>query len=151
MAARRLLIIMLVLLGLSTLAAAMVDTRSLREEGTGSTIASETETQPTTTTEPEPPGRLLKPLTIRVGPDRKVVVVPMEVGDQLPLTVRSKAADQLEIGALGLLQPVSPEAPAHFDILATAAGTYGMRLVESDDVVARIEVSKTAKAREPGA
>ena len=144
---------MLVLLGLSTLAAAMVDTRSLRDNGTGSTIAGETETQPTTSTtatEPESRGRLLEPLAIRVGADRKVVVVPMEVGDQLPLTVRSKASDQLEIAALGLLEPVSPEAPARFDILATAPGTYGMRLVEADDVVARIEVSKPSKAKEPG-
>jgi hypothetical protein len=78
----------------------------------------------------------------------------MEVGEQLTLIVRSERADQLEIPGLGLLEPVAPNAPARFDILAEAPGNYGMRLVEADRVVARIEVSKRAKAPtapEPGA
>ena len=65
MAARRLLIIMLVLLGISTLAAALVDTRSFRDEGTGSTVASETEATLPQDTVPE--GRQLKPVVDRGG------------------------------------------------------------------------------------
>ena len=151
MAARRLLIVMLVLLGVSTLAAALVGNRPLGEEGTDSTIASETETE-TIPTDTVPEGPLLKPLAIDVG--GKVQVIPLEVGEQLTLIVRSKRTDQLEIPALGLLEPVAPNAPARFDILARAPGNYGMRFVEADRLVARIEVSKPAKAPtapEPGA
>ncbi len=139
---------MLVLLGISTLVAALVGNRPLREEGTDSTIASETETTETIPTDTVPEG-LLKPLAIDVG--GKTVVVPMEVGEQLQLIVRSERADQLEIPALGLLEPVAPGAPARFDILAEAPGNYGMRFVEADRVVARIEVTKPAKGPEPGA
>jgi hypothetical protein len=142
MAARRLLIIMLVLLGISTLAAALVDTRSFREDGTGSTIASETE--PTLPEDTVPEGRELKPIVIVVSPE-KVTVVPVKLGDQLPLLVRARKADLVEIPALGLLEPVAPNAPARFDVLATATGGYGVRLVNADRIVARIEVTKPEK------
>jgi hypothetical protein len=90
MAARRLLIVMLVLLGLSTLAAALIPTRTLRDdEGTSSTITSET--QPTTTggQDATPGGRDLR-ISIEVGGE-KVKVVPIEVGDQLRLIVNTTA------------------------------------------------------------
>ena len=137
MAARRLLIIMLVLLGISTLAAALVDTRSFREEGTGSTIASETE--PTEPPDTVPEGKALG-ISVVVG-GAKVKVIPMQVGDQLELIVRSPKTDLLEIPALGLLEPVAPNAPARFDVLAQESGSYGVRLVNADRVVARIDVS----------
>src|SRR5512138_965647 len=99
MAARRLLIVMLVLLGLSTLAAALVPQHALRGGTTGST----TTTQPTqsTTTPETPAGRSLS-VEIFVG-GKKVPVVaaplckkrkprcePLHVGDQLSLQVLSK-------------------------------------------------------------
>jgi hypothetical protein len=146
-AARRLLIIMLVLLGVSTLAAALVGNRPLREEGTDSTIASETE--PTVPPDTVPEGRELRPVVIEVD-EAKVIVVPVEVGDQLPLIVRARKADQVEIPALGLLEPVAPSAPAGFNVFAREAGSYGVRLVIADRIVARIEVTK-AKERGPDA
>lgn len=141
MAARRLLIIMLVLLGISTLAAALVGNRPLRGEGTGSTIASETEptVPPDTVPEGEPLG-----ISVIVG-GAKVKVIPMKVGDQLALILRSRKTDLLEIPALGLLEPVAPNAPARFDVFAQEAGSYGVRLVNADRVVARIEVTKPKK------
>ena len=142
MAARRLLIIMLVLLGISTLAAALVDTRSFREEGTGSTIASETEqTVPPATV---PRGSPLEPVVVEVKGER-VTVVRVEVGDQLPLAVSARKADLVEIPALGLLEPIAPGAPARFDLLAQEPTSYGLRLVNADRVVARIEISRARK------
>ena len=142
MAARRLLIIMLVLLGISTLAAALVDTRSFREEGTGSTIASETE--PTEPPDTVPEGSPLEPVVVEVKGER-VTVVRVEVGDQLPLAVSARKADLVEIPALGLLEPVAPGAPARFDLLAQEPTSYGVRLVNADRVVARIEISRARK------
>ena len=146
MAARRLLIIMLVLLGVSTLAAALVDTRSFREAGTGSTIASETE--PTEPPDTVPEGSRLQPVTVDVKGER-VTVVRIEVGDQLPLAVRARKADLVEIPALGLLEPVAPGAPARFDVLAEAPASYGVRLVNADRVIARIEISRPKAKKKP--
>lgn len=147
MAARRLLIVMLILLGLSTLAAALVPTRPNEDEGTGSTIASEateTESSPADTV---PPGKPLG-LTIRVGKG-PVKVVPIHVGDQLTLIVRSTRADQLEIPSLGLLETVAPGLPARFEVFARAKGNLGIRYVEADRLVARIQVQppKEPKAK----
>jgi hypothetical protein len=138
MAARRLLIVMLVLLGVSSLAAALVGNRPISGEGTGSTIASElpTETAPPDTV---PRGKRLG-AEISVGGNR-VKVVPIEVGDQLALSVEVAKADLVEIPALGLLEAAARDAPARFDVLATEPGSYGVRLVDADRLVARIEVS----------
>lgn len=145
MAARRLLIVMLILLGLSTLAAALVPTRPNEDEGTDNKIASEfteTESSPADTV---PPGKPLG-LTIRVGKG-PVKVVPIHVGDQLTLIVRSTRADQLEIPSLGLLETVAPGLPARFEVFARAKGNLGIRYVEADRLVARIQVQPPEKPK----
>ena len=88
-----------------------------------------------------PQGSPLEPVTVDVK-GRRVTVVRVEVGDQLPLAVRARKADLVEIPALGLLEPVAPGAPARFDVLAQAPASYGVRLVNADRVIARIEISK---------
>lgn len=162
MAARRLLIIMFILLGVSILAAALADPRLTREAGTASTIAGDTETEAGAATGAEtgvettgvetdatpagtvPIGKRLG-LSVTVGGGR-VKVIPISVGDQLALTVSSRKTGLLEIPAFGLLEPVAPNAPARFDLLAAEPGNYGIRFVEADRVVARIEVSKRDRA-----
>lgn len=140
MAARRLLIIMLILLGISTLAAALVPTRSPNEGDSESTAAETTEAE---IPDPLPAGDGLV-AKIEVG-GKKTPVVPMKLGDQLSLTVRSRRSDLLEIPALGLVEPISPGTPVLFNILPENEGSYGIRMVEADRVVARIEVEKPKK------
>jgi hypothetical protein len=142
MAARRLLIVMLILLGLSTLAAALIPSNALRDEETATTTTEATQTQPA---DRLPPGGLFLQ-SVTVG-GRRVPVVPIKIGDELRLTVRSKRADELEIPALGLVQAVAPSAPAHFDILADAKASYGIRFVDADKLAARVEVRKRAAKR----
>ncbi|MBM3667588.1 MAG: hypothetical protein FJW90_08960 [Actinobacteria bacterium] len=151
MAARRLLVIMLVLLGISTVAAALVGNRPLNEGRTG-TIGSETTgTAPAATAPADAPpaaaAEAAAPRGKRVGVEisakgDEVKVIPVRLGDQLALTVSSPKADQVELPALGLLEPVVPGAPASFDVLARRRGDYGVRLVFADRLVARIEVTK---------
>jgi hypothetical protein len=132
MAARRLLIVMLVLLGLSTLAAALVPQHALRGGTTGST------THPQTTTTPaQPTGRSLM-VEIHVG-GKKVPVVanplckarkprcePLHVGDQLSLQVLSKGQAELEIPSYGLIGVASDNAPAFFQLLPQEPATIGV-------------------------
>jgi hypothetical protein len=140
MAARRLLIVMLVLLGISILAAALVPPRNLRDGSTASTIA-----EPTEPTETAPPDTVPRGAgkSARIEVDAKrISVVPLTLGDQLSLTIASKRADLVEIPALGLIDSLGPNGAALFDVLPSRAGSYGIRLVEADRLVGRIEVTK---------
>jgi hypothetical protein len=163
MAARRLLIVMLILLGLSTLAAALVPPRSLRE----GTTASTTTTQPAETTpvRPPPAGEQLQ-AKIVVGGGRVPVVAcpasgpgrkgcsPIHVGDQVSLLVFSRKPAELEIPEFGLVGVASPVAPARFDLLPDAVGSFGILFAPSRKVAARIQVlppgKKGARSRARG-
>jgi hypothetical protein len=140
MAARRLLIVMLILLGLSTLAAALVPPQSLKE-GTGTTTTEATQPVPADTV---PHGQCLS-ADITVG-EGAVPVVPLPVGDQLSLKISSNQSDELEVPRLGLVEVVAPDLPAHFNILAESPGSYGIRFVNADMLAARVEVTPRPKA-----
>lgn len=158
MAARRLLIVMVILLGVSTLAAVLIGNRPLNEdgegtigsEGTGTVVNGSIKPRPS---RPAPSGVQLEQAVVKAQGDR-VTIVKVGAGDQLPLTVRVSKADQVEIPALGLLRAAFPDAPARFDLLLAEPGSYGVSLVRADRVVARIEVAprakKPAKAAQPG-
>jgi hypothetical protein len=149
MAARRLLIVMLVLLGLSTLAAALVPQHSLRD-GTTTGATTTQPTQSTTTAEP-PPGRSLQ-VQIFVGGEKVPVVAdtlckarkprcePLHVGDQLSLQVLSKRQAELEVPTFGLIGVASPNSPAFFQLLPREPGTIGLIFTSTRQVAARIEV-----------
>ena len=128
MAARRLLIVMLVLLGLSTLAAALVPQRTIRRGGTGTTT-----TQPATTTTAEgatnPAFR--RPTKIVVGGHKFPVVAPVAVGDQLTLLVRSRFPAEITIPEFGLVGFATPKTPARFELLVDAPGAIGILFGDS--------------------
>ena len=150
MAARRLLIVMLILLGLSTLAAALVPQRALRNGTTSGTTT--TQSSPTT---PSPITDVLPPVAeITVGGKKFPVVAPVHVGDQLTLLVRSRRPRQISIPEFGLIGFATRDTPARFELLPTTPGTFGILFAArhvigegvgaaaSGKVVGRIEVSK---------
>jgi hypothetical protein len=137
MAARRLLIVMLVLLGLSTLAAALVPQRTLNEGSTtGTTTTQSTTTAPTAVPNPA----FLRPTKITVGGKKFPVVSPIPVGDQLRLVVRSRFPAEIEIPEFGLLGFASPDAPARFELLPDTPGTFGILFAASDKPAGQIKV-----------
>ena len=160
MAARRLLIVMLILLGLSTLAAALIPQRTLRGRDTTQTA---TQPQTTTATPAAPAGRALtakifvggKKVPLVAGPvcaKRKPRCEPIHVGDQLSLLVASKTRGvQLELPEFGQFGFASPAAPARFELLLTTHGRFGISFADASPakpvVAARIEVLTEAAAR----
>jgi hypothetical protein len=136
MAARRLLIVMLVLLGLSTLAAALVPQHGLRDGTTSNT----TTTQPTTTAATTPAPGYVPPTKIPVGGKKLPVVFPVHVGQQLTLLVRSRFPAELAIPSFGLVAFASPVAPARFSILPDTPGTYGIVFTDTGRIAAKIRV-----------
>jgi len=133
MAARRLLIVMLVLLGISILGGALLPSQRARDRNT--TTQS---TQETTIKDTLPRGDLLM-RTIEVSA-KKQFVIPVNVGDQLLLAVRSRQPDEVEIPSLGLIEAVDRFTPARFDILATEPGSHPIRLVAAELRVGRVLV-----------
>jgi hypothetical protein len=76
-----------------------------------------------------PPADATPPRTVEATlPGREVRA---RVGDLVTLTVESDTPGGVEVPAFGQLEPVSPEAPARFDLLPTASGRFPVRAVET--------------------
>ncbi len=170
MAARRLIIIMLVLLGLSALLAVQLpqQTRETRSGTESTTTTESTASAPPEKANAVPPPPAADPVaagkqpvdilcgedqcaTIEIDP-KLTAVVPVTQGQQLTLLVKSpRKTDLVEIPALGLIDSVTPDKPAIFDLFADRAGDYGVRLVEGDRLIGRVEVRQRAREeRAPG-
>jgi hypothetical protein len=141
MAARRLLIVLVVLLGVSTLAAALAPVPSQKDS-----TSTETTTQPIVPTPGELTGGHKQLFEKTIDADSKTVeVIQLFAGEELQLRVRSKLLDQISIPELGQVQAVSPDAPASFDLLLDQPGDYAIRLVDAGRLVGRLEVSPGAR------
>jgi hypothetical protein len=137
MAARRLIIVMLVLLGVSTLAAALAPVDPGSESTTTSTRTAQTER------DEHRGGQLVRETLDAQAEEPKEIRVP--VGDQLSLHVESKHFGQVEIRGLGLLDDVTPLDPARFDILADERGRHEVRLLGQKEEVGVLEFAETAR------
>ena len=137
MAARRLLIVMLALLALSTLAAALVPPPAQRQ---GETSGTETTRKPERASrERGVPGRLVRGTIDASGNGPQAV--RLRHGDELALTVRSGAPDQVAIPEFGLIEDVGRDDPARFDLLPDRTGRFAVRLVDAGRSIGTIAVS----------
>jgi len=131
MAARRLVILMVVLLAVSTLAAALIpvpdDSDDSDGERTGTLRGAPPAARPGPA--PAPSTREVRArIDTAASPPQRVEV---RVGDRLSLLVTSTFSDSVEIPALGLLRAVDPDAPAMFDLLIGRAGGFDVRTLEA--------------------
>jgi hypothetical protein len=156
MAVRRLLIIMLILLGISTVAAALVPQRPNENNDSSETTETATSTEAETETAPSGEGELVVARifvgdTVPVAPGakrerRQIPVVPMTLGDRLRLTVCSRTVTGLlEIPTVGRFDPIAPGTPVLFDLIPGETGSYAINFVEPASLAARIEVRDPEK------
>lgn len=143
MAARRLLIIMLVLLGISSVLAVVVREPRPGDPKTGETSVTGTEgntgTGAATGPSSEDTGRSTSRNERESGPDgehavsaRTVVMggrqperIRVKAGSRLIVTVKSDRGSEVEINGLGLAGFADPFAPAYFDLILPASpGRY---------------------------
>jgi hypothetical protein len=125
-----LILAMLVLLVLSSIAAALipVDRGKLSDSSTS-----------TTTPAAAPQGKLI---TKRISTTaRKPPTIRMHLGDEVRLTVTSPVPNMVEIPAFGQLENVDPDLPAQFDLLTFDTGSFAVRLVDPPGLVARLDVA----------
>lgn len=161
MAARRLLILMLILLGVSTLAAALVPNPGGDDDGGEETspeatgpIGAESEAGAGAKAKGDgkpKAGRAAErgkslDAEIKLG-GGKIPVVPIKVGDNLSLEIRSKRRGLLEIPALGRVEAVAPGTSAFFDVRGREPASYGIRFLGGEKIVARIEVERRRSDR----
>jgi hypothetical protein len=143
-AARRLIAVMLVLLFLSSLAAALAPVDTERED----TAPTPVPTEPVTDEASE--GELVREELDARG--KRTPMVRARVGDQLQLRVRSERPATVELVGLGLTEDVDPLAPARFDLLLERPGTIKVRELESPRrPLGTIEVSRPARKASPKA
>ena len=60
-------------------------------------------------------------------PDRRV-----RAGAHVILRVSARQSGSVEVPALGLIQPVEPDTPALFDLIAARPGRYDVNLLSTD-------------------
>src|SRR5688500_15493888 len=115
---------MLILLGTSTLAAALVPAPSPREDDTTTDTTSPR-------TSPVPTGGELVRASVDADANRPQRI-RAALGDQVSIIVRSRRTTQIEVKGLGLLEDVLPLSPARFDVLAIRSGRFEIRRVEPE-------------------
>lgn len=142
MAARRLIIVLVLLLVASIVAATVAPDRTGRLVGvTDTTTTEQTTTTTTTTPLPEAAGGARH---ARIDASVKhPETVRAVVGDQLALSVASHPPRSIAIPSLGLTGFAAEDAPARFNLLLRAAGSYA--ITDGDDptvVLGRIAVRR---------
>ena len=128
MLARRLLVLVAVLMGLTAVAAG---------------FATRPPTRPITQQATPTPGSShpASPLEERFVSLSEPTDVRVEEGSELRLTVRGDALDTVELVGLDLLEAVAPDSPATFDLIADRPGTYPIRFLDSGERAGRLKVS----------
>jgi hypothetical protein len=138
MAARRLIVVMLVLLGVSTLVAALVPTPERSGDGSGNAsgpAGAGRPNQPPRSAFPQARGLLTARIRVSAGPPQ---VVDVEPGQRLVLLVGGPVGDDISIPAFGLTETMMPSAPARFDLIVDRRGRFAVRAFGADRVVGRI-------------
>ena len=129
MLARRLLILLAVLMGLTALAAGVAPRRPLPQD--------EPSTPQASTAQP-----VQKPLVRTLSADepsgRRIVVTR---GRLVQLTVTGDVVDSVQLGDLQV-HALDPESPAHFELLADVPGSYPITLLDAQQRLGVLEVKE---------
>jgi hypothetical protein len=128
MVARRLLIVLAVLLGLTALAAGVAPRERLSGDS-GSATATPAPTRSAAS------GRVQK--TLDAGAMGQRVVA--RVGQTVVLTVRSHTLETVSLGEIGV-HTAEPGSPARFELLADVPGTYALDALESEHQIGVLEI-----------
>jgi hypothetical protein len=129
MLARRLLVLIAVLMGLTALAASVAP----RQPVPG---------PQRTAVPPASAGRpVAAPVERTIDADApRPARVAVRTGQTLRLQVESAAVDSVSIEGLGKIEPVEAESPARFELLAEIPGSYPVELLQAGRRIGTIEI-----------
>ena len=137
MVARRLLIVMLVMLVVASLSSVFLAEPG-RRTGAGSPSRPREEPPRAPERRTEGKGRLVR-VTLEVSASRPQTI-RLRTGDQLALRVDSRRTAQVEFVGLGQLEDVVPLAPARFNLYADREGRFPVRLLPAKRTIGVIKV-----------
>src|SRR4051794_5708082 len=80
-------------------------------------------------------------LTLDAKHQQQPQKVQATVGDDIALDVTAGTVDSVVIDGLDAVQAVAPDSPAHFDLFADRAGTYPIRLEDSERQLGELVIS----------
>jgi hypothetical protein len=130
---RRMLVLVVVLMGLTALVATLAPQRAVRPPARSTPRAA----SPTAVARaPDQPD-----VTTRLdgSPDKRPRTVRAELGDHVSILVSTDAPDSVALGNLDV-QPSEPGLPARFDLLADTPGQYPLVLMSNGHQVGTLEV-----------
>lgn len=139
MAPRRLIAILLVLLFLSSLAAALAPVPE--RTGSESTPSTTDEAGPATLPDPDVAG---SPRVVTRSIDASaddLDPIRARVGDRIDLRVTSQRPGTIELVGIGPTEDVGPRQPAFFDVIVRDPGTYPIEFLASGEEITRIVVT----------
>ena len=128
MLTRRILIVIAVLMGLTALAAGVAPRQPAPtggDDGLRSVPA------------PSPAKPVVRTIEADASEPARIV---LRSGQTLELEVKATETDSVSLEGLGKIEPVEPESPARFEVLAELPGTYPVRLLDADRDVGTLEI-----------
>jgi hypothetical protein len=132
--ARRLLLLVALLMGLTALAASIAP----REEEVNPPPKVERPPASPPAAPADREGTVTKTLSTDESDARDLIVA--DRGDVVHLTVSGRAVDAVQIAGLDLVQPIDPDTPALFEFVADTPGTFDVSLLEEPRVVGRLRI-----------
>jgi hypothetical protein len=131
---RRLVILVIVLMGLTALATSVAPPPETRRRGASETPSPSPPQATITAAEPSA-------ISLTLQATEKPQQVQATVGDDVALDVKVDAVDSVVIDGLDAVDAVAPDSPAHFDLFADRAGTYPIRLLDANRELGELVIS----------
>lgn len=128
MLARRLLILLAVLMGLTALASGVAPRQPAPRGGA----------EPAAPAQNSAPGEPVEEIVDAASTVPARVVV--DEGTTYVLEVRADALDSVSLDGLDAIEPVDPDSPAHFELLAELPGIYPITLLEAGREIGTLQI-----------
>ena len=137
MLGRRLLVLMAVLLGLTALATALAPRPTVAPQRGSATASPSPEPSASS---PVPGASRVVTQTVNADAGARRAHVRARAGDTIRLVVRGDILDAVELQGLGKIEPVEPDSPARFELLADAPGEYAIVLQAAGRPVGLLDI-----------
>jgi hypothetical protein len=140
MLGRRLLVLVVVLMGLTALAASLAPPPE-RPHGTRATPTATP--APSASAAPAPAPQQEGTVTARLSAARGAVPrdVTAALGDIVQLVVSGDVVDTVSIPGEAVLEPIDPDSPARVELYADTAGSYPIRLLDTGRRIGTLRIS----------
>jgi hypothetical protein len=137
---RRLAILVVVLMGLTALAASISPPpQPLPREATSTPAPSPS---PAATATPDPAVSGVVVARMEIGPPGSPLArVRARAGETVMLEVSGDVVDAVGVGHLPVIEPIDPDSPAQLQIVTDAPGRYPVRLLDQGREIGVLDVS----------